>query len=1184
MEIDPTLKDASTQMFTAVAKGELDHLKTLLSEAGPDINLSDVQFLHRLSHENLLHWSLRNRQTHVAKYLIEECVVDVLCQEYNTFSTGLTSRKNALHKLTQLGESDLAKLLLKRVADDHIKLKLILAETYFKIPKQKPRTLNCLHIAAYVGNESLVDLYLGHGINVNVQNTKFDTALLWSTRWNHVGVSRQLLKRGADPTLETDRGSTPLYWAVRFKHPDMVRLLLEESDVDVNHKRKVGLVAPIVQAATLGVVDISELLLEHCADPNIADLNGETAIHHASREGHADVINVLLKHGANGDDSDSRGDTGLTFAAKNGKADAVRILLDAGADIWHTNYEGKDVWYYSIEHTEDDVLKVLVDFIQSKKSPDISEPVVDFQLQVKRSPICLAATIGACNKIEALLKLGIDPMDCDDDSNTFLHSAAKHDQSDVIRQFHAHISVNNQNVKGDTPLHIACRRGHHKTITSLIKCKPKTNIDNEHGETALHCAAMSETVLPKTIKILIDHTINIHNYDTLNDPDLVGNSPLHTAALHANEKVLWEFRSLSLKVTNDENESPFHVAVKSGNPWSLTTMLNIYDNKKRDADINEGDVKKQSVLHVAALARDSNNVLRIIQYGADVGMQDVDGNTALHSLAAAMAHDSKNSHTFMKIFNIILAESVRWWCNTNNMPYPSDSKSLYKEYKREAVLHLTNNIHNSSNLTVLTLAAKVGSSDVMERLLMMEGVTQMRAENGIMFDITDVIPLSSSKTGFCQSGGHSKRNESCLELMTALKSPIKAAAILNIPPIQQIESIYADVCRWAFSILITLHVVYMTVFSYVGSSLVREGQSNVNGTGFSANRILLYAFVPLEPTTVLLYILYAVCRNIHIEHGQLHVHFFHSHDEETKPGAVRKFFSKHLVMIVCTLYACLVISWVAVFGSNYVIQNYILSVSLLLGWLLTIPLTRGFQGIHYFFRMLQIMIVRDVFRFLLIYFFVLLAFSLCLHVIFQSSLALSQQYNSPLTTLFVVFNVMIGMADLFGDGFDEDMRESGYDPAFPKAIYMIYVVLSTIILLNLLIAMMNDSYQDILQQNQVTWRVDSVRLGLAIEKRFPILSCFFSKTLFYCEDKACGALSRWYITLPPQEAIEDRDQQVNVDEENILTSIVTQGLADLDTKMKESLEQVEGKLDSQLKEMRKLLDNIIENQKKCCTD
>ena len=90
---------------------------------------------------------------------------------------------------------------------------------------------------------------------------------------------------------------------------------------------------------------------------------------------------------------------------------------------------------------------------------------------------------------------------------------------------------------------------------------------------------------------------------------------------------------------------------------------------------------------------------------------------------------------------------------------------------------------------------------------------------------------------------------------------------------------------------------------------------------------------------------------------------------------------------------------------------------------------------------------------------------------------------------------MIGMGEIFNDEFKIAISPFGRT-TYLMVMYLIYMILSTILLLNLLIAMMNDSYESMLEQQGVTWRVESVQLVVDIEKTVPILSTLLSSIAF----------------------------------------------------------------------------------------
>uniref|UniRef100_K1QM82 Transient receptor potential cation channel subfamily V member 3 n=1 Tax=Magallana gigas TaxID=29159 RepID=K1QM82_MAGGI len=139
------------------------------------------------------------------------------------------------------------------------------------------------------------------------------------------------------------------------------------------------------------------------------------------------------------------------------------------------------------------------------------------------------------------------------------------------------------------------------------------------------------------------------------------------------------------------------------------------------------------------------------------------------------------------------------------------------------------------------------------------------------------------------------------------------------------------------------------------------------------------------------------------------------------------------------------------------------------------------------------MIVSDVRRFFIVYICVLLAFAFTLHTLFQISSTIAETYPTMADTIFLVFNIMVGMGELFDDNFELGMSTAGRTAWFAKVVYVIYLILATIVLLNMLIAMMNDSYSQTLAVQKYHWRVDSVQIGVGIERLLPWLPKMFSK-------------------------------------------------------------------------------------------
>lgn len=247
-----------------------------------------------------------------------------------------------------------------------------------------------------------------------------------------------------------------------------------------------------------------------------------------------------------------------------------------------------------------------------------------------------------------------------------------------------------------------------------------------------------------------------------------------------------------------------------------------------------------------------------------------------------------------------------------------------------------------------------------------------------------------------------------------------------------------------------------------------------------------------------------------------------------KSEAAYRFLYLLLPVLIGVIYSVLVIVWIVMYVMGWSDMDYVFAVAVCIGWLYTISFTRGFRIIHYFWRMIQNMIAKDILKFLFIYLFVLLAFSSAFHAVFQVSQDVVDLYPSPFDTAFLVFNLMIGMGELFDGTFDTSMSAVGRTAVFAKILYLIYMVLGTILLLNLLIAMMNDSYSAILQQHSVSWRMESVQLGVNIEKTLPVSTRLFSSIKFRKNLPQFFANAKRFSTTVPAGVLASRERERDV--------------------------------------------------------
>jgi len=133
----------------------------------------------------------------------------------------------------------------------------------------------------------------------NLSGVIDQTAFLYAGAHGMNEALTHLMNAGAKPDIYNYYGGTALIPAAEKGHIDTVRLLLEKSNIDVNHVNYLGWTA-LMETVVLGDGGINhqqivELLLAHGADPNITDNEGVTVLDHARNRGFTPIIDILTK-------------------------------------------------------------------------------------------------------------------------------------------------------------------------------------------------------------------------------------------------------------------------------------------------------------------------------------------------------------------------------------------------------------------------------------------------------------------------------------------------------------------------------------------------------------------------------------------------------------------------------------------------------------------------------------------------------------------------------------------------------------------------------------------------------------------------------------------------------------------------------------------------------------------------
>jgi uncharacterized protein len=148
--------------------------------------------------------------------------------------------------------------------------------------------------AATRGDSETLDLLLARGAAINARASNGWTALMLAGARGFEPIVERLLAHGADPNIADIYGWTPLMRAVDLGRPAIVKTLLADSRVDVDARDENGQTA-LHHAARQGYVDIARMLIGRAAKRDVRDRAGRTAADLAIAEGHREIAQTIAR-------------------------------------------------------------------------------------------------------------------------------------------------------------------------------------------------------------------------------------------------------------------------------------------------------------------------------------------------------------------------------------------------------------------------------------------------------------------------------------------------------------------------------------------------------------------------------------------------------------------------------------------------------------------------------------------------------------------------------------------------------------------------------------------------------------------------------------------------------------------------------------------------------------------------
>ena len=566
--------------------------------------------------------------------------------------------------------------------------------------------VTALHWAAGYGNKEMCSFLISHGANVSLADKDGNQPLHFAAR-NHGDLSsdicRCLLDHEADATAINNDGNIPLHIAfLGFRLPFVCSSLITTETVNVADRygcrplhlagRKGDVTAvlalvefgadlnamnvcgrtPLLYTLEDGLIDdgtcfeIGKILLEPNVEVNAEDHYGNQALHLACKQGYTKTAVFLMSNGAFVNSVNKHGQTPLHMVA-DADRDCPKLcdaLLQHHAKISSVDDDGNQPLHLACRRPNSAIGRMLLSHgadvtalnKQMKTPIDLANERLAIRSQSRdesdgNSPLHVAAKGGQIQTVQLLVDFGVCANLVNQLKQTPLHMAASGisdspELCNVLLQQHCKISA--ADADGNTPLHLACKRGHTNTSILLVCQGAFVNSVNRHMQTPLHTVAGGDKDCPELCNVLMQHNADINSVDD------DGNQPLHLACIKllsatgsmllshgADVKALNKQMKCPLDLANEaiisksfeyDGNSPLHIAAKG----QIQTLQLLVDFGVCTNLLNE---LKQTPLHIAASGYiDSPELCKVLlEQQSKVSAKDADGNQPLH-LACKEGH------------------------------------------------------------------------------------------------------------------------------------------------------------------------------------------------------------------------------------------------------------------------------------------------------------------------------------------------------------------------------------------------------------------------------------------------------------------------------------------------------------------------------------------------------------------